>query len=221
MERLLKICAFALPLLALAALIAFAFMVITADRGDEEVSQNIGAPYPIPPAPTPMPATVADDVYIGDPPDSARDVPILTEDQISEAKSVLNSDERLKDMLSGESFAVTKTGPWYDDGGLIGALVMIELDNPVSYTGSFPAVGFPPDGEGYITGEISVQADGIESLEMMVDLDKRIVANIRIEKATGEVCLDYGNPQWANGPLGGFDIMIWTLTAPKSPICPP
>ena len=165
--------------------------------------------------------TVADDVYIGKPPDSARDTPVLTEDQIDEVKSILNSDERLKAVLSGESLAVTKIGPWEGGERLIGALVAIELDNPVSYTGSFPAVGFPPDGGGYRTGEISVQADGIQSLEMLVDLDKRIVASIWIEKATGEVCIDYGKPQWANGPLDGFDMMIWTLTAPKSPTCTP
>lgn len=188
MERFLKIGAGALAFLALAALVATAIMVATADRGGE-VSQDVATPYP------PATATVADDVYIPEDPDS-KDTPVLTEDQVDEVKSVLNSDGRLAEVLSGESFTVTKVGPWEDGEGLIGALVKIELDNPVSYAGSLPAAGFPADGRGYHRGEVSARADGIESLEMLVDLDRRIVADIWIEKATGEVYIEHGNPRW-------------------------
>ena len=196
MERFLKIGAGALAFLALAALVATAIMVATSDRGGE-VPQDVATPYP------PATVTVADD-YIPEDPDS-EDTPVLTKEQIAEAKSVLNTDGRLAEVLSGESFTVTNIGPWEDSERLIGALVKIELDNPVSYTGSLPAVGFPADGRGYHRGEVSARADGIESLEMLVDLDRRIVAEIRIDKATGEVHLEYGNPRWFISPS-----RLWT-----------
>ena len=134
------------------------------------------------------------------PPDSAIDMHVLTQAQADEVKSVLNSDERLNQVLSGESFTLTKMGPWVNGGELVGALAMIELDNPVSYTGSLPRVGIPAkpkSGGDYRIGEVSAQAQGIESLQMLVDLDRRAVADIWIEKATGEVHLDYGDP----GPI--------------------
>ena len=188
MERFLKIGAGALAFLALAALVATAIMVATSDMGGE-VPQTVATPY------TPAPAATATLVRDAHTPDS-EDTPVLTEDQVNEVKSALNTDGRLAEVLSGESFTVTNIGPWEDGEGLIGALVKIELQNPVSYAGSLPAVGFPADGRGYHRGEVSARADGIESLEMLVDLDRRIVAEIRIEKATGEVHIEYGNPRW-------------------------
>ena len=189
MNRLLNIGAGVLAFLALAALVATAAMVITANRGEQPVGGgNSEVPHPI--------ATVSidHDAYIGEVPDS-EDISVLTKDQINAVKSVLNSDERLAEVLSGESFTVTNMGPWTNSGNdLLGALVAIELHNPVSYTGSLPAVGFLEDDEGYIAGEVSARAQGIESLEMLVDLNKRIVADIYIAKAAGEVHLDYGNP---------------------------
>ena len=223
-RRFPNIGAVALAILALAALVATAVMVITSDRsggvsqdGQDitadmggEVSQDgqdSGIPAPATPAPAapaiPMPAATASvvhDAHIGEIPDSDIDMHVLTEAQADEVKSVLNSDERLERVLSGESFTVTKMGPWINGGELVGALAMIELDNPVSYAGSLPSVGIPAkpkSGGDYRIGEIEAQAEGIESLEMLVDLDKRIVASIWIEKATGEVHLDYGDP----GPI--------------------
>ena len=220
-RRFPNIGAAALAILAVAALVATAAMVITSNREGEvsqdrtadmggEVSQDrqdgrIPAPAtPAPAAPAiPMPAATASvvhDAYIAEIPDSAIDMPVLTEAQADEVKSVLNSDERLKRVLSGESFTVTKMGPWVNGGELVGALAMIELDNPVSYTGSLPGVGIPAkpkSGGDYRIGEVEAQAEGIESLEMLVDLDRRAVASIQIEKATGEVHLDYGDP----GPI--------------------
>ena len=187
MNRLLNIGAGVLAFLALAALVATAAMVITANR-DAEVSQDVGAPAPA------ATATLVRDAYVEEVPDS-EDISALTKDQINAVKSVLNSDERLAEVLSGESFTVTNMGPWTNSGDdLLGALVKIELHNPISYTGSLPAVGFLEDDEGYIAGEVSARAEGIESLEMLVDLNKRIVADIYIAKAAGEVHLDYGNP---------------------------
>ena len=166
-------------------------MVLAADR-DEQPAEYGGIPAPPPPAAT---ASVWNDPSIGEIPDSDSDWPVLTESQISEVKSVLNSDERLAAVLSGESFAVTNIGPWVVSDGLVGALVMIELHNPVSYTGSLPTVGSPLVGKGYLAGEVLAQATGIESLEMLVDLRRRVVADIYIRKATGEVRLDYGMPR--------------------------
>ena len=177
---------------------------ITADMGGEVSQDGQDSEIPAPAAPAiPMPAATASvvhDAHIGETPDSDIDMHVLTEAQADEVKSVLNSDERLKRVLSGESFTVTMMGPWINGGELVGALAMIELDNPVSYTGSLPRVGIPSkpkSGGDYRTGEVEAQAQGIEFLEMLVDLDKRIVASIRIEKATGEVHLDYGDP----GPI--------------------
>ena len=223
-RRFPNIGAVALAILAVAALAATAVMVITSDKSGGvsqdwqdrtsdmggEVSQDgqdgrIPAPAtPAPAAPAiPMPAATASvvhDAYIAEIPDSAIDIHVLTEAQADEVKSVLNSDERLKRVLSGESFTVTMMGPWINGGELVGALAMIELDNPVSYTGSLPRVGIPSkpkSGGDYRTGEVEAQAEGIESLEMLVDLDRQAVASIWIEKATGEVHLDYGDP----GPI--------------------
>ena len=208
-RRFPNIGAAALAILAVAALAATAAMVIMADR-EGEVSQDrqdgrIPAPAtPAPAAPAiPMPAATASvvhDAHIGEIPDSAIDMHVLTEAQADEVKSVLNSDERLNQVLSGESFTVTKMGPWINGGEFVGALVKIQLNNSVAYTGSVPGVGIPAEaksGGDYLTGEVSAQAQGIEALEMLVDLNRRVVASIRIEKATGEVHLDYGDP----GPI--------------------
>ena len=134
--------------------------------------------------------------------------PALTESQANEVKIVLNSDERLNLVLSGESFTVTNMGAWVNGGELVGALALIRLDNPVSYTGFLPGVGIPPNaksGEDYIAGEVWTQAEGIESLEMLVDLNRRVAAAIRIEKATGEVRLEYEDHR---GPIMGYAYMI-------------
>lgn len=191
MNRFLNIGMGVLAFLAVAALLATAVMALTADRGGE-VSQDVGDPATPAPAAT---ATLVRNAYIAEVPDS-EDIPVLTKDQINAVKNVLNSDARLAEVLSGESFTVTNMGPWTNSGDdLLGALVAIELHNPVSYTGSLPAAGFLEDDEGYIAGEVSARADGIESLEMLVDLNKRIVVDIYIAKATGEVHIDYGKPQ--------------------------
>ena len=196
MERFLKIAIGAMAFLALAALVATAFMVLASDSGRQSAGDDDGAVPASRPEPPPLAtAAVWNDPSIGEIPNSASDWPVLTESQISEVKSVLNSDERLAAVLSGEPFAVTRMGPWVVSDGLVGALVLIELDNPVSYTGSLPTVGSPLVGEGYLAGKVLAQATGIESLEMLVDLKRRVVANIRIERATGEVRLDYGMPR--------------------------
>ena len=192
-----------LATLAAIGLAAAAAMVATADReGEGEVSQDIGTPAPA------ATARVVDDARIGESPDSDMDTPDLTETQVNEVKIILNSDERLNQVLSGESFTVTNMGPWINGGELVGALAMIRLDNPVSYTGFLPGVGIPPNaksGEDYIAGEVWAQAEGIESLEMLVDLNRRAAAAIRIEKATGEIRLEYGNPR---GPIMGYVHMM-------------
>lgn len=202
-----------LAILAAVGLAAAAIMVATADReGEGEVTQSGDAPAPAgPPAPA-APAQIADDVHIGESPDSAIDIPILTETQANEVKIILNSDERLNLVLSGESFTVTNMGAWVNGGELVGALAMIRLDNPVSYTGFLPGVGIPANaksGEDYIAGEVWAQAEGIESLETLVDLNRRVAAAIRIEKATGEVRLEYGDPR---NPIMGYAHMIRRFT---------
>ena len=136
MERFLKICAVALPLLALAALVATAFIALTSDR-EGEVSPNSATPY------TPAPAVPAYAVYIPEIPDSDEALPEMTQSQIETVKAAVNSDESLKELLNGVSFAITGMGVWIvgKERELVGALVVVGLDSPVSYDGYLPSVG--------------------------------------------------------------------------------
>ena len=183
MKRLLNIGALALAILSTAALVATAAMVITADRGGDFSRYDGGIPG------TPAPATVDYDARIKEIPNPARAAPKLTESQLDDVRAAVNSNASLKGLLNGGAFAITGIGAWSTgkERELIGALVVVELDAPVSYDGTLPSVGFenPPDKPELYTegGHYSIRARGIRELTIMVDLHKREAVSIEVSKA--------------------------------------
>ena len=183
MKRFLNIGALALAILSTAALAATAIMVITADRGDDFPRYDGRIPG------TPAPATVDYDARIKEIPNPARAAPKLTESQLEDVRAAVNSNASLKGLLNGGSFTITDIGAWSTgkERELIGALVVVELDAPVSYDGTLPSVGFenPPDKPALYTegGPYSIQARGIKELTIMVDLHKREAVSIEVSKA--------------------------------------
>lgn len=191
MERLLKIGAGALAFLSAAALAATAFMVVS-DNGIEITRNSSGAPAP------PPPATMDYDAYIPEIPGTSEALPKLTESQIEDVKAAVNSDAALKDLLNGVPFTISNMGVWITgkERELVGALVVVKLDNPVSYDGALPSVESydnPPDKpELYAPGEpLPTQARGIEELTILVDLHTREVVSIEISGAAEVTFVGY------------------------------
>ena len=210
MKRFLNIGALALAILSTAALAATAVMVITADRGDDFPRYDGGIPG------TPAPATVDYDARIKEIPNPARAAPKLTESQLEDVRAAVNSNASLKGLLNGGSFTITGIGAWSTgkERELIGALVVVELDAPVSYDGTLPSVGFenPPDKPALYTegGPYSIQARGIKELTIMVDLHKREAVSIEVSKAAEATFGDGPNIFSARNLL---EIAIMAVTA--------
>ena len=168
MARIPNISAGVLLILAVAALTAAAVAIVRI--GGEGESPQDAAP-PAAPAPTPAPAKPAQPLrgFHDDDPDE--EIPSLTENQIAEVKSLLSADRSLKALLDGESYTIRAMGPWTgSDREFIGALVDVKLDSPVSYDGLLPSHG----------GQTKWRAEGIESLDILVDLNRGEVASIEI-----------------------------------------
>ena len=182
MARIPNISAGVLVILAVAALTAAAVAIVRIG-GEGESPQEVGTPAPVAtPAPA-KPAQPAQPVrgFHDDDPDE--EIPSLTENQIEEVKSLLSADRSLKALLAGESYTIRNMGPWTgSDREFIGALVDVKLDSPVSYDGLLPSRG----------GQTKWRAEGIESLDILVDLNRGEVASIAIwEAASASVDFRY------------------------------
>ena len=189
MARIPNISAGVLVILAVAALTAAA-VVIVRIGGEGESPQEIGTPAPVA---TPVPAQPFGGV-VGEPrltpapaqPAQPVEIPSLTENQVAEVKGILSEDPSLKALLDGESYAIREMDPWLSGEEFIGALVYVELDNPVSYDGFLPSVysyNRPENGSGELYvggGRTKWRAQGIESLDILVDLNRGEVASIEI-----------------------------------------
>lgn len=179
MARIPNISAGVLVILAVAALTAAAVVIVRIGGG--ETPQEVGTPVPVA---TPVPAKPAQPAqpvrgFHDDDPDE--EIPSLTENQVEEVKSLLSADPSLKALLAGESYAIRNMGPWTgSDREFIGALVDVKLDSPVSYDGLLPSRG----------GQTKWRAQGIESLDILVDLNRGEVASIEIWDAAS-VDIDY------------------------------
>ena len=195
MDRFLQISAVVSAFLAAAALAVLAIMAIAEDT-DAPPDAQIPAPTPAPATP----ATPVQDAPVEEPDAPDRELPNLTENQVAEVKSLLSADPSLKSLLAGESYAIESMGPWVsgEEWEFIGALAEIALDNPVSYDGFLPTAESydkPEDGSGelYVDGGRSyrLRAQGIEKLDILVDLNKGKVVTIEVSKAAS-VNIDYG-----------------------------
>lgn len=196
MARIPNISAGVLVILAIAALTAAAVAIVRIGGGGE-TPQEVETPAA--PAPTPAPAKPAQPVRGFHDDDLAEEIPSLTENQIEEVEGILSADPSLKALLAGESYAIMDMGPWLSGGEeweFIGALVDVALDNPVSYDGFLPSVysyDRPENGSGELYaggGQTKWRAQGIESLIILVDLNKGEVASIEIWEAAS-VDIDY------------------------------
>jgi len=195
-DRFLQISAVVSALLAAAALAALAIMASAAEDADAPPDAEIPVPTPAPATP----ATPVHDAHIEEPDDTDRELPSLTENQIEKVKSLLSADPSLKSLLVGESYAIEGMGPWVsgEEWEFIGALVEIAPDSPVDYDGFLPTAESydkPEDGSGelYVDGGrlYGLQAQGIEKLDVLVDLNKNKVVTIEVSRAAS-VNIDYG-----------------------------
>ena len=200
MNRLPNISAGVWAFLAIVGLAAASIIAVRADE-ERKVTQSGGAPVPVgTPPPTPAPAATAIPLphyfHAREPDNSDREILNLTENHVAEVKSLLSSDPSLNSLLAGESYTIQSMGPWASSGKeseFIGASVYITLDRPVSYDGSLPIVeshAKPEDGsdELYVDSGLSyeLQAEEIESLAILVDLNKNKVVEIEVLKAASE-----------------------------------
>lgn len=198
MNRFLQISAVVSAFLAVAALAALAIIAIAEDTDAPPPDAQIPVPVPTPAPATP--ATPVQDAQVEEPDDPDRELPSLTENQIEKVKNLLSADPSLKTLLAGESYAIEGIGPWVsgEEWEFIGALVGIALDSPVDYEGFLPTAESyekPEDGSGelYVDGGRSyrLRAQGIEKLDVLVDLNKGKVVTIEVSKAAS-VNIDYG-----------------------------
>ena len=196
MDRFLQISAVVSAFLAAAALLAIAIIAIAEDTDAPPADAQIPVPTPAPATP----ATPVQDAHIEEPDAPDRELPSLTENQIEKVKSLLSADPSLKTLLAGESYAIEGMGPWVsgEEWEFIGALVEIAPDSPVDYEGFLPTAESyekPEDGSGdlYVDGGRSyrLRAQGIEKLDVLVDLNKGKVVTIEVSRAAS-VNIDYG-----------------------------
>ena len=199
MKRFPNIPAGVWAILAIVGLAAASIIAVRADE-EREFTQSGGAPAPVgTPPPTPAPAATAQIAYCAhakEPDNLYSDVTDLTEKRIEEVKSLLSSDPSLNSLLAGESYTIQNMSAWVsygEDRKFIGARVCITLDSPVSYDGYLPIVeSFErlEDGSGELYVDsgapYELQAEGIASLAILVDLNKGKVVDIDVNKTASE-----------------------------------
>ena len=126
------------------------------------------------------------------------DVPTLTGSEIETAKSIIDNDSTLSGMRLGD-YEVIRTGPWVSgEKKPIGAIAELVLENPVTFRGMVPVVAFEPDevsGRDYRQGVVEIHAEGIRSLEVLVDLSTEAVAGVEVGDADSFVIVDWPAPK--------------------------
>ena len=132
------------------------------------------------------PPTVVEDAIIEEVPELARAVPALTDAQELVVTRTINASNLLTPILeSPDAYSIGSIGPWVSaDRDPIGALVEIHLNSPTAYQGGLPTVRFEPNGERHYTAQSeAVNASGIRSLYIMVDLSSNTVVGMEIVRA--------------------------------------
>ena len=116
----------------------------------------------------------------------ARDVPTLTGSEIETVKSIIHYDATLSAMGLGD-YKFTAIGPWVSgEKRPIGAIAELVLEDPITFRGQVPMVAFEPDeatGRDYKQGIEEIHAEGILSIEVLVDLSREAVAGVEVGDA--------------------------------------
>jgi len=130
-------------------------------------------------APTPVPLPT----QVDQSPSQERDIPALTDGQVTKMKEIISGDPVLTVMLQG-GYTINDYGPWVaGDRTFIGAIAKIFLTTPADYQGSLPMVGFEPAEDGskeYLSGTLNITASGIKSLVVLIDIAEEEVVGIEI-----------------------------------------
>ncbi len=174
MSSRMKIGAGVLVLLAVVGLFSAIVVVATGNSGDPEPPAQ---PTPLPPEP-----------LIEEVPERARDLRDLTDSEREEVETLVRGDAKIQELAGGATFEVDGIGPWTSSTGhLIGAIVYLKLNEPVNYEGPLPGVIYkdedPVSQKWYGEGEEIVEAGGITTLTVLVDLDRAIIASIEVYDA--------------------------------------
>jgi hypothetical protein len=104
-----------------------------------------------------------------------------TRPRMAAAKRLALADPRVRWLLAPVTSVVAAPGPWTGCGGKpIGAIVTFQLFRPISIDRDLPFVRFGPAtrGRAYAEGVMHLRADGVTSLDVGVDLDRRTVISI-------------------------------------------
>ena len=181
-------------LIMMTVLVALAYR---GDPGPATPARVLAIETKIPPPLPPPPVRLGGPVFLESYPYLPPDAPRLTQSQVADVEVLLASDTRLKTLLAGVSYTIQDKGVWVSvesrEGELIGAAVLLELVSPVSYTGSLPHVNYAPGPELdklYSTFERPLQAQGIESLYVHVDLKDHSVVGVSVRDAAEVVYED-------------------------------
>ena len=110
--------------------------------------------------------------------------PSLTESQRQEAQRILESDERLGELLGDVSYEITSVGVWHTaDLRLIGAGFIISLNEPKTFDQTvWPQVDFAAEaivaGRDYARLDVQYGVTNVTEIEVLVDLRLREVVEI-------------------------------------------
>jgi hypothetical protein len=164
--RLLPFAGWLVAIAGIASILAIATSGAAPSRS---LGTQAGAPVRVPPA-----------AGRADPPDpgaaaaavAPRGPPAASAADAASTRAVLRNDRTLAQVLHGIPYRITSISPWTDaaGGGVLGTVVEIRLDSPLTATTRLPGVRFNPDGASYRQLTIPVQVTAATTMRLLVDL---------------------------------------------------
>jgi hypothetical protein len=111
----------------------------------------------------------------------ARQHPRIKGARGARAKRIVFDHPTVRTLVAGQAFSFDAVALWTKckGDGLIGAIVEIRLTRPVSFEGDVPVKGYRASSRtAYVQGVMHVKAQGLLSLWVAVDLNRRSVVGI-------------------------------------------
>lgn len=118
-------------------------------------------------------------------PASAKTATELKDIQLEEVQRLLGTETRLETLLDGTPFEVGGIEPWIVGvRELKGAVASLALNKPVTHQGILPSATVDETGgSSYKDGEALVEAQGLERLYVVIDLDRKKIVSIEVAEA--------------------------------------
>jgi hypothetical protein len=108
-------------------------------------------------------------------------IPWLTDGQREEALQIMAADGRFRELLGNRGYSVAEIGPWHTNAlKLVGAGIVIALDESKSFGQTdWPQADWDSEADWYSTSTLRFGAADVSTLHVLVDLNKRVVVEIR------------------------------------------